>query len=108
VRGFYEFVHSAFPDLHFLVTGEFDVPGCSLREQRGGCVVARTTFHDGMDPGWQDEQTSFVTLLPLSQQHDPGHYNQTKWVLANMLAPAADGGPPHVQLCATAPIQSSS
>jgi hypothetical protein len=78
-----------------------------LVEQRAGCIVAKTTFHDGMDPGWQDQQTSFVTLLTLNAQHDPARYNQTKWVLANMLAPAADDRPPQVDLCATAPIQST-
>jgi steroid delta-isomerase-like uncharacterized protein len=32
VIDFYEVLHSAFPDLHITVTGEYDTPGCSIRE----------------------------------------------------------------------------
>jgi len=32
VRGFYESIASALPDLHVNVLSEFDVPGCSIRE----------------------------------------------------------------------------
>ena len=32
VRGFYESIAAAVPDLHIEVTSEYDVPGCSVRE----------------------------------------------------------------------------
>ena len=32
VRGFYQSVAVALPDLHIEVTAEYDVPGCSIRE----------------------------------------------------------------------------
>jgi hypothetical protein len=32
VKGFYEYLASAFPDIHFDVTAEYDLPGCSIRE----------------------------------------------------------------------------
>jgi steroid delta-isomerase-like uncharacterized protein len=32
VRGFYQSIASAVPDLHIEVTSEYDVPGCSIRE----------------------------------------------------------------------------
>ena len=32
VRGFYQSISEALPDLHVAVVSEFDVPGCSIRE----------------------------------------------------------------------------
>jgi steroid delta-isomerase-like uncharacterized protein len=32
VRGFYQAIAAALPDLHIEVASEFDVPGCSIRE----------------------------------------------------------------------------
>ena len=32
VRGFYQSLAAAMPDLHIEVTSEYDVPGCSIRE----------------------------------------------------------------------------
>jgi len=32
VRDFYSVIHAAFPDFQIIVTGEYDTPGCSIRE----------------------------------------------------------------------------
>ena len=32
VQGFYEVIEAAFPDLQIICTGEYDVPGTSIRE----------------------------------------------------------------------------
>lgn len=32
VRDFYNIIHAAFPDFNIVVTGEYDTPGCSVRE----------------------------------------------------------------------------
>ena len=32
VKGFYQAINAAFPDFHITVTGEYDTPGCSIRE----------------------------------------------------------------------------
>lgn len=32
VKDFYQVLHAAFPDLYITVTGEYDTPGCSIRE----------------------------------------------------------------------------
>jgi len=32
VRGFYQAISTALPDMHIDVTAEYDVPGCSIRE----------------------------------------------------------------------------
>ena len=32
VRDFYSVMHAAFPDFKIIVTGEYDTPGCSIRE----------------------------------------------------------------------------
>ena len=32
VRDFYSIIHAAFPDFIIIVTGEYDTPGCSIRE----------------------------------------------------------------------------
>ena len=32
VRDFYSIIHAAFPDFTIIVTGEYDTPGCSVRE----------------------------------------------------------------------------
>ncbi|MEO5996581.1 MAG: ester cyclase [Chitinophagaceae bacterium] len=32
VQDFYSIIHAAFPDFTILVTGEYDTPGCSIRE----------------------------------------------------------------------------
>jgi predicted ester cyclase len=47
VRGFYESIAAALPDLHVNVLSEFDVPGCSIRE----AVVTGT--HKGKFAGVQ-------------------------------------------------------
>jgi len=41
VRGFYQTIAAAMPDLHIEVTSEYDVPGCSIRE------VVITGTHEG-------------------------------------------------------------
>ena len=41
VRGFYQSIAAAVPDLHIEVTSEYDVPGCSIRE------VVITGTHEG-------------------------------------------------------------
>jgi steroid delta-isomerase-like uncharacterized protein len=41
VRGFYQAIANALPDLHIEVTAEYDVPGCSIRE------VVITGTHEG-------------------------------------------------------------
>jgi steroid delta-isomerase-like uncharacterized protein len=41
VRGFYQSIASAMPDLHIEVVSEYDVPGCSIRE------VVITGTHQG-------------------------------------------------------------
>jgi steroid delta-isomerase-like uncharacterized protein len=45
VRGFYESIAAALPDLHINVVSEFDVPGCSIRE------VVVTGTHKGKFAG---------------------------------------------------------
>jgi steroid delta-isomerase-like uncharacterized protein len=45
VRGFYESIAAALPDLHVNVVSEFDVPGCSIRE------VVVTGTHKGKFAG---------------------------------------------------------
>jgi steroid delta-isomerase-like uncharacterized protein len=47
VRGFYESIAAALPDLHVQVISEFDVPGCSIRE------VVVTGTHRGKFAGMQ-------------------------------------------------------
>ena len=47
VRGFYESIAAALPDLHVNVISEFDVPGCSIRE------VVVTGTHKGKFAGVQ-------------------------------------------------------
>jgi hypothetical protein len=45
VRGFYESIAAAFPDLHVNVVSEFDVPGCSI------CEVVITGTHKDKSAG---------------------------------------------------------
>lgn len=41
VKDFYQMIHAAFPDFQIVVTGEYDTPGCSIRE------VTITGTHQG-------------------------------------------------------------
>jgi predicted ester cyclase len=68
VRGFYEFVQSAFPDLHFLVTGEYDVPGCSVRE----CTATGTHRGEycGVAPSGRQMAVELAVLF-LFEDEDP-------------------------------------
>jgi len=45
VRGFYQAIAAALPDLHIDVVSEYDVPGCSIRE------VVITGTHQGVFAG---------------------------------------------------------
>jgi len=47
VRGFYQAIASALPDLHIDIVSEYDVPGCSIRE------VVITGTHQGEFAGIQ-------------------------------------------------------
>lgn len=69
VQGFYEFVQSAFPDVHFLVTAEYDVPGCSIRE----CTATGTHQGEycGVEPSGR-HATGELAVFYLFDNEDPG------------------------------------
>ena len=67
VRGFYQAIAAALPDLHIEVVLEYDVPGCSIRE------VVITGTHQGEFAGVQPlgnrvciEMAAFYTFDPAS------------------------------------------
>jgi len=67
VRGFYQSLAAALPDLHIEVASEYDVPGCSIRE------VVITGRHEGEFAGVKPlgnairiEMAAFYTLDPES------------------------------------------
>jgi predicted ester cyclase len=69
VQGFYEYLQSALPDIHFDVTAEYDVPGCSIREitaagTHGGeyCGLAPTNRHGTVE----------IVVFFLFDDGDPG------------------------------------
>jgi steroid delta-isomerase-like uncharacterized protein len=67
VRGFYQAIAAALPDLHIEVVSEYDVPGCSIRE-----VVITGTHHGefaGLKPlgnRVRIEMAAFYTFDPAS------------------------------------------
>ena len=67
VRGFYQAIAAALPDLHIEVVSEYDVPGCSIRE-----VVITGTHHGefaGVKPlgnRVRIEMAAFYTFDPAS------------------------------------------
>ena len=67
VRGFYQSIAAAVPDLHIEVKSEYDVPGCSIRE------VVLTGTHQGefagvkpMGNALRIEMAAFYTFDPTS------------------------------------------
>jgi len=67
VRGFYQSIATALPDLHIEVRSEYDVPGCSIRE------VVITGTHQGEFAGMKPlgnkvsiEMAAFYTFDPAS------------------------------------------
>ena len=54
VKDFYTVIHAAFPDFQITVTGEYDVPGCSIRE------VTISGIHAGEYCGIAGSGNSFV------------------------------------------------
>ncbi len=69
VQGFYEYLQSALPDIHFDVTAEYDVPGCSIREVRA------TATHRGEYCGLAAtgrQATVDLVVLFLFEEENPG------------------------------------
>jgi steroid delta-isomerase-like uncharacterized protein len=66
VRGFYESIASAVPDLHIEVTSEYDVPGCSIRE------VVITGTHKGEFAGVKPLGNAIRIEMASFYGFDPG------------------------------------
>lgn len=69
VKGFYEYLQSAFPDIHFDVTADYDVPGCSIRE----CTATGTHEGEycGLAPTGRRATVELVVLF-LFEDENPG------------------------------------
>ena len=66
VRGFYQSIAAAVPDLHVEVTSEYDVPGCSIRE------VVITGTHKGEFAGVKPLGNAIRIEMASFYSFDPG------------------------------------